>query len=162
MNSDLATAFALAALLATASLHAQEPERGALCRAFEGKGGGLTLVNLAPRKPGGGAIELNDIDIDADGALDPIQLACTPAGASSPEHCRLALTLAGGHVLNFEREHIALVQAGKRVYVSSAQTICRAHRLATSAQLSAVTHGRLVTRCGPIATPALAASGSGC
>ncbi|MEO5687045.1 MAG: hypothetical protein ABIR54_06745 [Burkholderiaceae bacterium] len=157
MNSDAAKAFALAALLATASLHAQEPERGALCRAFDGKGGALTLVNLVPRNPAGGAIDLNDVDIDADGAFDSIHLACTPASGTAPEHCKLTLNLAGGPVLNYEREHLGLVQAGPRVYVSGAQTVCRAHRLVSSAELAAVVKGRFVTRCGPIAT-----AGAGC
>ena len=162
MNSNAARAFALAALLATGSLHAQEPARGALCRAFEGKAGALTLVNLVPRHPAGGAIALDDVDIDADGALDPVHLACTPASGSAAEHCKLTLTLSGGHVLDYEREHISLVQAGPRVYVSSAQTVCRAHRLVSSAELAAVVKGRFVTRCGPISTPAPAASGAGC
>jgi hypothetical protein len=162
MGLHAAKAFALAALLATASLHAQEPERGALCKAFEGRGGELTLVNLVPRNPAGGAIDLGDVDIDADGALDAIHLACTPASAAMPEHCKLTLGLAGGHVLDYEREHIALVQAGPRVYVSSAQAVCRAHRPARSTELAAVVKGRFVTRCGPVATPAPTANGAGC
>ena len=162
MKPHAALLLALAALLATASLHAQEPERGALCRAFEGQGGALTLVNLVPRNPAGGAIDLADVDIDADGALDPIHLECTPASGSAPEHCKLTLNLSGGAALHYEREHIALVQAGPRVYVSSAQTACRAHRLVRSSELAAVVKGRFVTRCGPIATPATTASGAGC
>ena len=150
----------LATLLASA--HAQEPARGALCRAFEGKGGELTLVNLVPRRPEGGTVDLRDVDIDADGAPDPIRLACTPAQAGGPQHCALTMTLAGGHELRFEREHVALVQAGTRVYVSSAQTVCRAHRLTQSTELAAVVKGRLVTRCGPLATPVSATGAPDC
>ena len=159
MKPHAATAIALAALLAAASPRAQEPDRTALCRAFEGKGGELTLVNLVPRRPAGGTVALTDIDIDADGHPDPLALTCVPAQAGGQERCTLAMTLSGGHVLKVEREHIALLQAGSRVYVSSTRTTCRAHRFTQSAELAAVVKGRFVTRCGPIATP-LAASGS--
>ena len=162
MNTHAATALALAALLVTASSRAQEPDRSALCHAFEGKGGELTLVNLVPRRPAGGTVDLNDIDIDADGAPDPVRLTCIPAQAGGQEHCTLTLTLPGGHLLKYEREHIALVQAGNRIYVSSAQTVCRTHRFARSAELSAVVKGRFVTRCGPIATPLTASTAPDC
>lgn len=162
MRSHAAPVFALAALLATASLHAQEPGRGALCKAFEGQGGTLTLVNLVPRRPAGGAIDLADVDVDADGVPDPVHLACTPANERAPGHCKLTLNLAGGRVLAYEREHIALVQAGQRVYVASAQGVCRAHRLARSAELAAVVQGRLVTRCGPVARPPDASADATC
>ena len=162
MNTHAAGALALAALLAATSARAQEPDRAALCRAFEGKGGELTLVNLVPRRPAGGTVDLTDIDIDADGTLDPVRLTCIPAPAGGQEHCTLTMTLSGGHLLKYEREHIALVQAGSRVYVSSAQTVCRTHRFAQSAELSAVVKGRFVTRCGPIATPVTTSTGPDC
>ena len=154
-------ALALAALLAAASARAQEPARGALCRAFEGKAGELTLVNLVPRRPAGGVVDLSDVDIDADGWPDPIK---PPAVRDGGQHraCALTMTLAGGQGVKFEREHIALVQAGSRVYVSSAQSVCRTHKLASSAELAAVVKGRFVTRCGPIVTPAAAAAGPDC
>ena len=162
MTASAKIVLALVALLAMASPRANEPERAALCRAFEGKGGELTLVNLVPRRPAGGVVDLRDVDIDADGAPDLIRLACTPAQANAPEHCALTMTMAGGHELKFEREHIALVQAGPRVYVSSSQTVCRSHRLALSTELAVVVKGRLLIRCGPAATPISAASGPDC
>ena len=162
MNFRATLVITLATLLATAASHAQEPARGALCRAFEGKSGELTLVNLVPRRPAGGVVDLRDVDIDADGSPDLIPLACTPAQAGGPGHCALTMTMAGGHELKFEREHVALVQAGTRVYVSSGQTVCRAHRLTQSTELAAVVKGRLVTRCGPVATPVTAASAPDC
>ncbi len=163
MNIPAAIALALAASLASASLRAQEPDRAALCRAFEGKGGELTLVNLVPRHPAGdGVVELTDVDIDADGLPDPIRLACGPAQGSGPEHCTLTLRLAGHHELRLAREHIALEQAGPRVYVSSSQTVCRSHKLTQATQLSAVVKGRFVTRCGPIVAPVNAASTPDC
>jgi hypothetical protein len=164
MSPQAKIALALAGLLATASPHAKdaEPERVALCRAFEGKGGDLTLVNLVPRHPAGGVVDLRDVDIDDDGLPDLIRLACTTALATGAEHCALTLTMAGGHELKFEREHIALVQAGSRVYVSSSQTVCRSHRLAHSTELAAVIKGRFVTRCGPEATPINAANTPDC
>ena len=65
-------------------------------------------------------------------------------------------------VLKYEREHIALVQAGSRVYVSSARTLCRTHKFAQAAELATVVKGHFVTRCGAIAVPLTASSSPDC